>query len=93
MPIPIITDLAAARAGVLRRTPLDEDTETAQVVAHIIAEVRAGGDDALRALSTRFDGVAPPTLEVPPDHRLFAAPTRHGAARRHDSRRRAPGWG
>ena len=73
MPIPIITDLAAARAGVLRRVPLDEDTETAQVVAQIIAEVRAGGDAALHALSARFDGVAPPTLEVPRERWAAAA--------------------
>lgn len=65
MTIPIITDLDAARAGVLRRAPLDEDVTTAEAVAAIIAEVRAGGDAALRDLSVRFDGVAPAALEVP----------------------------
>ncbi|PDW02632.1 histidinol dehydrogenase [Candidatus Viridilinea mediisalina] len=65
MTIPIITDLDVARAGVLRRAPLDEDTTTAAAVAAIIAEVRAGGDAALRDLSERFDGVAPAALEVP----------------------------
>jgi histidinol dehydrogenase len=65
MTIPIIEDLAAARAGVLRRAPLDEDAATAEAVAGIIARVRAGGDDALRELSARFDGVTPPSLEVP----------------------------
>ncbi len=73
MPIPIITDLAAARAGVLRRVSLDEDTQTTQAVAQIIAEVRAGGDAALRALSVRFDGVAPTTLEVPRERWAAAA--------------------
>lgn len=65
MAIPIIDDLAAARAGVLRRTLLDEDETTAQAVAAIIAQVRARGDEALAELSARFDGVAPASLEVP----------------------------
>lgn len=65
MTIPIVDDLAAARAGVLRRAPLDEDTATAEAVAAIIAEVRAGGDAALRALSARLDGAAPAQIEVP----------------------------
>ncbi|NTU79140.1 MAG: histidinol dehydrogenase [Chloroflexales bacterium] len=73
MTIPIIDDLAAARAGVLRRAPLDEDTQTAQAVAQIIAEVRSGGDAALRELSARFDGVAPTTLEVPRERWAAAA--------------------
>ncbi len=65
MSIPIVTDLALAHAGVLRRVALDEDAETARAVAAIIAEVRAGGDTAVRSLSARFDGVAPVALEVP----------------------------
>lgn len=65
MPIPIIADLAVARATVLRRSPLDEDAATTVAVAAIIAEVRSGGDTALRACSERFDGVAPATLETP----------------------------
>lgn len=65
MAIPIITDLNAARTGVLRRAALDEDATTATVVAGIIGEVRAGGDAALRTLSARFDGVTPAVLEVP----------------------------
>jgi histidinol dehydrogenase len=35
-------------------------------VREIIAEVRAGGDAALRALTLRFDGVEPEHLRVPP---------------------------
>ncbi len=65
MTIPIVADLADARAGVLRRAPLDDDTAIAETVAGIIAEVRAGGDKALRALSARYDGVTPTALEVP----------------------------
>lgn len=65
MTIPIIDDLAAARAGVLRRTPLDEDSATVAAVAAIIAEVRARGDAALHSLSARLDGVAPDSIEVP----------------------------
>lgn len=73
MTIPIVDDLAAARAGVLRRAPMDEDTATAAAVAAIIAEVRAGGDAALRELSARFDGVAPAQLEVPRERWRAAA--------------------
>jgi histidinol dehydrogenase len=65
MTIPIIGDIAAARAGLLRRAPLDEDRETAATVAAIIAEVRAGGDDALRALTTRLDRVDLAQIEIP----------------------------
>jgi histidinol dehydrogenase len=65
MTIPIIGDIAAARAGLLRRAQLDEDRETAATVAAIIAEVRAGGDDALRALTTRLDRVDLAQIEIP----------------------------
>lgn len=34
-------------------------------VAHILARVRAGGDDALRAFTRQFDGVALSRLDVP----------------------------
>ncbi len=73
MPIPIIADLAVARATVLRRSPLDEDAATTAAVAAIIAEVRSGGDAALRACSERFDGVAPATLETPRERWRAAA--------------------
>jgi histidinol dehydrogenase len=65
MSIPIITDLAAARAGLLRRAPLDEDQTTATAVAAIIADVRARGDAALRELTARHDRVELAALEVP----------------------------
>jgi histidinol dehydrogenase len=73
MGISIINDLSVARTGVLRRAALDEDAATATAVAAIIAEVRAGGDAALRALSARFDGVAPAALEVPREQWAAAA--------------------
>ncbi|MEI7643845.1 MAG: histidinol dehydrogenase [Chloroflexales bacterium] len=65
MTIPVIADLAVARAGLLRRAPLDEDHETTSAVAAIIAEVRSGGDDALRALTARLDRVELAQIEIP----------------------------
>ncbi|MCX7790833.1 MAG: histidinol dehydrogenase, partial [Chloroflexaceae bacterium] len=73
MPTLITADRAVARATVLRRSPLDEDVATAAAVAAIIAEVRSGGDMALRACSERFDGVAPAALEVPRERWRAAA--------------------
>jgi histidinol dehydrogenase len=73
MTIPIIADIAAARAGLLRRAPLDEDRETTSAVAAIIAEVRSGGDDALRALTARLDKVALGPIEIPPARWAAAA--------------------
>lgn len=71
--IPIIADIDVARATVLNRAPLDEDTATTAAVAAIIADVRSGGDSALLSLSAHFDGVAPKTLEVPPERWRAAA--------------------
>lgn len=65
MTIPIISDIAAARSGVLRRALLDEDHETSATVAAIIAEVRTSGDAALRALTDRLDRVVLTQIEVP----------------------------
>ncbi|WP_129671321.1 histidinol dehydrogenase [Candidatus Chloroploca sp. Khr17] len=73
--IPIIVDPAVARKSVLYRAPLDEDQTTAQAVAAIVAEVRAGGDAALRILSERFDGVAPAAIDVPRAQWAAAAET------------------
>lgn len=71
--IPIVDDLGAARAGVLSRAALDEDGATAATVSAIIAEVRRGGDEALRALSLRLDGVEPEAIEVPRERWRAAA--------------------
>jgi histidinol dehydrogenase len=45
--------------------PADEQERSSAAVAAIIAEVRAGGDDALRALTERFDHVRLDELRVP----------------------------
>jgi histidinol dehydrogenase len=73
MTIPIISDIAQARVGVLRRAPLDEDQADTAAVAAIIAEVRTGGDAALRRLTNRFDRVALQALEIPPERWSAAA--------------------
>lgn len=72
MTIPIIHDIAAARAGVLRRAPLDEDQEATQTVDRIIRDVRARGDAALQEWTRRLDGVALTRFEIAPE-RLEAA--------------------
>lgn len=71
--IPIIADIAAAQAGVLRRPALDEDRATAETVAAVLAEVRGRGDAALRELTARFDGVELTQFEVPRDRWAAAA--------------------
>jgi histidinol dehydrogenase len=73
MMIPIIDDLAAAQAGVLRRQTLDADTTTTGAVAAILSDVRERGDAALYDLSRRFDGIAPTHLEVPRERWAAAA--------------------
>jgi histidinol dehydrogenase len=55
--------------------PVDEQDRSSDAVAAIIAEVRAGGDDALRACTSRFDHVDLDELRVPDDE-LRAALTR-----------------
>jgi histidinol dehydrogenase len=47
--------------------PVDEQDRSSDAVAAIIAEVRAGGDDALRACTARFDHVELDELRVPAD--------------------------
>ncbi len=56
-------DRAALRDALPR--PADEQQRSSEAVAAIIAEVRAGGDDALRALTERFDRVVLDDLRVP----------------------------
>lgn len=72
MTIPIIDDIAAARAGILRRAALDEDQEAAQSVDTIVRDVRYRGDAALHEWTERLDGVALECFEIPPE-RLAAA--------------------
>ena len=49
----------------LRREPADE-AGVRTAVSALIEEVRAGGDQALRSMAERFDGVALEAVEVPP---------------------------
>lgn len=65
MTIPIITDIATARAGLLRRVPLDEDLAAAQRVEQIVRDVRARGNTALREWTQQLDGVLLERFEVP----------------------------
>lgn len=53
-----------ARAEMLRRPAQQVGAETAAAVAALLAEVRGGGDGALRQLGARFDGVALARFEV-----------------------------
>jgi len=57
----------AAKAAALRRPAQASSSATREVVASIIAEVRAGGDAALLALTQRFDRCALETLRVSED--------------------------
>jgi histidinol dehydrogenase len=56
-----------ARARLLARATRDRSEEVTASVRRIVAEVRDGGDQALRALGRRFDGVAPECLQVGAD--------------------------
>lgn len=77
----IVHGLAAARATIFHRSPLDqfpvpagmahriketfgEDLSPLQVVERIVADVRSGGDHALRDYTRRIDGVELSNLEV-----------------------------
>lgn len=52
------------RAAALARPPSNASEERIAAVQHILAQVRADGDSALRALTRRFDGVEAGTLAV-----------------------------
>ena len=62
---------AQAREAALQRPVQAVAAQTRAAVEALVADVRTRGDDALREISLRFDGVAPATLEVTPDE--FAA--------------------
>lgn len=53
-----------ARVALFERATTN-DAEVREAVRVILADVRARGDEALRELGTRHDGVTPATLEVP----------------------------
>jgi len=62
---------ASAQSAALTRPALGNDAELAERVAAIIEKVRAEGDNALRELTAKFDGVELDALEVGPEE--FAA--------------------
>lgn len=55
---------AEAQRRVLTRPVQAVAAQTRETVAALIAQVRAAGDDALRQISARFDGIAPESFEV-----------------------------
>ncbi|WP_172675109.1 histidinol dehydrogenase, partial [Stenotrophomonas pictorum] len=55
---------ADAQAATLTRPVQSVAAQTRESVAALIEQVRGGGDAALRAISARFDGVAPEDFEV-----------------------------
>jgi len=61
----------AQRRAALTRPAQTVAAQTREAVAALLAEVREGGDAALRELTRRFDGAALEALEVGPDE--FAA--------------------
>lgn len=58
---------AAARVDLLRRPAQVVAADVSAAVADLIAEVRRDGDDALRALTRRFDGADLTSFDVTPD--------------------------
>jgi histidinol dehydrogenase len=69
---PLLTrlDLRGVTGPLAARLPAPEivdDRAAAMVVSSILAEVREGGDAAVRAATERFDGVRIEDLRVPPD--------------------------
>ena len=62
-----IAELTSADREALMTRGAENDASVAPDAAQIIAEVRQGGDESLRELARRFDGVAPESLEVPSD--------------------------
>ncbi|MFZ5494608.1 MAG: histidinol dehydrogenase [Verrucomicrobiota bacterium] len=57
---------AAARNAALQRPAQEAQPRTAAIVARIIADVRRGGDAALRRLTARLDGARLSSLRVSP---------------------------
>ena len=55
---------ASARSAALQRPAQKAQAPTAALVAGIIAQVRRGGDDALRKLTAKFDGAKLASLRV-----------------------------
>ena len=66
-PMPGVLWVKAPAAG-----PHDDVASVEAVVREVVEAVRARGDDAVRELSERFDGVRPETLEIGEAERLAA---------------------
>jgi len=61
-----IADLDERTLGrLLERAPSDDDGALASATAAILADVRTRGDEALRDMAARFDGVRLDALDVP----------------------------
>lgn len=73
---------ASARAAVLRRPAQERPAQMAEEVALLIAQVRAEGDAAVRALTARFDGATPARLDVGTEEAKAAAGCLSPALRR-----------
>ena len=58
---------AAARRSFLRRPAVEDDAAIRTAVLQILADVKNAGDDALRALTARLDGVELDDLRVSPE--------------------------
>src|SRR5690606_13354020 len=69
---------AEAQRRALPRPVQAVAAQTRETVAALIAQVRAAGDDALRQISARFDGIAPESFEV--SAAAFAAAARAAPA-------------
>ena len=73
---------SCARAALLARPALARSDELAATVARIVAQVRADGDAALRALTRRFDGCELDRLDVSPEEFAAAETALDGETRR-----------
>ena len=58
---------AAARRSFLRRPAVEDDAAIRKTVLEILADVKTRGDDALRELTARLDGVELDELRVSPE--------------------------
>ncbi|HHP7237434.1 histidinol dehydrogenase [Longibacter sp.] len=65
--IPIISPSDRARLDAILSRDATFSDEVDQAVASILLEVRKRGDEAVRVLSERFDGVRPAPIKVPAD--------------------------
>ncbi len=78
-----------ARRAALTRPVQTVAQQTRDAVAALIAQVRAQGDDALRAITARFDGVELSSFEVSEAEFAAAEPPCRRTSPGHGGRRRA----